>query len=190
MLRRVFTAASGLSLLMGIAAAMLWIRSYWYWDDLSFGRSPRCWISYHATNWNRQFRFVRIMDDCGPADVPRHVLWEAAPYPDGWRARPDNTAWDWGGTCLGFTAGQVTCKPPIGDVLTGRAFSGTSFVVGVPPWFASTIWLILPLCWSVGRYARRAPSGYCRACGYDLRASQDRCPECGMPIPTNRGTSA
>jgi len=58
----------------------------------------------------------------------------------------------------------------------------------VPFWAASLVSfvLILPVLARYGRNARgrrRQALGHCLRCGYDLRASKDRCPECGTPIP-------
>jgi|GEM_PF-1528790 len=58
---------------------------------------------------------------------------------------------------------------------------GTSMLVSVPIWL-----LMLPFmipCLMVMRLFRkrlRHIQGCCQKCGYDLRASPDRCPECGM----------
>jgi hypothetical protein len=50
-----------------------------------------------------------------------------------------------------------------------------------PCWFLFLLTAILPARWAAigASVAKRRASGLCPACGYDLRASPDRCPECG-----------
>lgn len=54
-------------------------------------------------------------------------------------------------------------------------FSG---VIAVPYWFPTALAGVLPLIWVIRRARRQPPAGFC-SCGYDLRATPSRCPECG-----------
>lgn len=51
----------------------------------------------------------------------------------------------------------------------------------LPLWQLFTASVLLPAAWlrRVIREARRPPKGLCPSCGYDLRATLERCPECG-----------
>jgi hypothetical protein len=57
-------------------------------------------------------------------------------------------------------------------------------VLVVPHWALVAASSPLPLAWVVRRWRTRARrrQGHCRGCGYDLRASPDRCPECGRAV--------
>lgn len=55
--------------------------------------------------------------------------------------------------------------------------------VVVPCWAVAVASAIQPMLWVRRRYKirQRRRSGLCVRCGYDLRATNDCCPECGAP---------
>ena len=54
-------------------------------------------------------------------------------------------------------------------------------VIILPYVLVTFVTILLPGLWLAGRYRRRRRerSGHCAVCGYDLRATPERCPECG-----------
>ena len=60
------------------------------------------------------------------------------------------------------------------------------FGVSAPVWPVPLVLALPPAVWLHRRAVRRASAraGLCLACGYDLRATPDRCPECGT-VPLN-----
>lgn len=66
--------------------------------------------------------------------------------------------------------------------------------VMVPLWIPLLVASLLPTAWladhviPVIRRKRRNRLRACERCGYDLRASRDRCPECGTPIPSQQAS--
>jgi hypothetical protein len=71
----------------------------------------------------------------------------------------------------------------------GSLYGDVSLFVAIPHWLLFLLTAPWPLWWLARRrkQATRRRRGLCTQCGYDLRASPDRCPECGIEIARGMG---
>ena len=61
-------------------------------------------------------------------------------------------------------------------------------ISGIATLIAGLFWAVW-IVRAVRRDLKRHRNGLCMKCGYDLRQSKDRCPECGEPIRQMRSKS-
>ena len=183
--RSVFNALAGASLLFCAVTLLVGVRSIWWFNELE-GRGPsrvhRGYYSIIVISSNLGHLSLLIMD---PLD----------------REATDSTTWKW-------TWGDW---PAARDV-SSRRFSwrdqwfklwiirnedvqpasgtppglreGGDLGLSLPYWSFSVVGGVLPAWWAMKR-ARRRPAlsdNRCLKCGYDLRGSPDRCPECGRVV--------
>ena len=184
MRRRFFTFAAGASAVLCVGIVVVWVRSYWVGDVVrvpySFKRSYYdsqlrswyVWVYYIASSRGRlQFTQLEQRPELGsrvtwfqPADEARLRRAHGRPLnrdPADWQvALDEERRW------LGFAWQQ------------NSASRGDCAVV-VPHWSVCLATAGLPLfaVFSRGRQRAGRRTGRCPACGYDLRATPDRCPE-------------
>ncbi len=195
-----FDGAAGASLVLCTVAIGLWVRSEFVHDSYGYtinlaGSPPTMWVQYRTglSTWQGEVWFVReAVGNNFDLEVYRKYWasrglhfdpvgvgrWAYGDLIGGGQNVPADTFIEW----LGFRAAHRQTPNNNGQWYRVQRYA-------VPFWAIVTMFAILP----VQRFAialRRAlirllwrsvriEPGHCRHCGYDLRATPDRCPECG-----------
>ena len=158
---------TALSLLLCVAVCALWVRSYFATEALGYGRivdgpAGRT-LSVHGAGSGRG-RFVLVLVQSLPSELtPEYTrpFYLRQPPHDLDQGRASPSLWN----RLGF----FLLEPP-------------EYGVIVPAWVLAVVTAALPAyrAAAFARARKRRRTGLCAACGYDLRATPGRCPECGL----------
>jgi hypothetical protein len=169
-LRQAFTLA--LSLIVCLLLFACWMRSYWVIDTLSWSTAT---TDHQFSSGGGRLIYADAQWPNGRAPfAARHNRTpRAAPA---WFENPTHSD---GFRLLGFEYSREIF--PYGTDLNTWFFVPAWRVIAIPWWAPFALASLHPLgrMLVASRRARRRRSGLCVDCGYDLRASRARCPECG-----------
>ena len=209
LLRYAFTGLSALSLALCVAAAVLWVRSRWACDLVrreavrvaddrvvesevaldSCGRGVGLTVSWAAVE---RAEWVKWFPWPGEPGAPsrRPVGWERIGSEDEvarWLAPVTNPLRRAGALPLGFAFGREEVIARLDEEswnVYAPQFRFTCWTLLVPYWALVVSTALLPLARTAAalrraQRRRRSRRNLCLCCGYDLRATPGRCPECG-----------
>jgi hypothetical protein len=182
--RILLNAATALSLVLFVATVVLWLRSYGGSDFIQ--RQTPGAVTEHSVS----HRTIGMQWTLGQIRLTRgeHTAYLPPAYVP--TAQPTAPWWSWGRLGEGHLGWQRAGGPSFWNRLGFCSYSfgsGASFYdaseegITVPAWLLPLAFFIPPLTWSrrAWRGRRRRRAGECLNCGYDLRATPERCPECG-----------
>lgn len=168
-----FSAILWISAAIFITSLLLWIASYF-------------WVI--QVNWSiRPFGIWRVATGTGTFHISLDTMVRHDSDGRVTRINPDTS--DWTASVVPPTDPRIRKSWRLENLFpTGFFFDSYTTRVGPPntttvsrlrfPYWAPAL-LALPGFLLVWRRLRRFGPGKCHSCGYDLRATPDRCPECG-----------
>ena len=181
MRRKLFTFLAALSLLLFLGVCGIWIRSYWRADVVFLRGSV---VSWEVRSDHGILGISRLEDLKASESGTRNVI-------AGVDVSSDVAS-------KGEDAAMSKLWVPAPELRRFGGFAQAHYGLGnypptqydtlvAPYWFCAAVTAILPATWVRAgmRSRRRNRAGLCRACGYDLCATPDRCPECGA-VPAAR----
>jgi len=175
MMRRLATALVTLSLLLCVATLVMWGRSLFVRDIVGFGRAGgNCHLAQSI------FGLVHILSTLD-GGCEGGVTWSSdrlaknALWNGGMSSYPPRIRWRFG------CAYETYPDYHLGLSATSPGFTTNHRLIVVPYAYPAALFAILPAIYLIRRWRtwRRGKGGLCTTCGYDLRASPKRCPECG-----------
>jgi hypothetical protein len=167
--RRLFNLVALLSALLFAWACWAWVRSYQPRHLALETSRGRLYLMF----WEGGSRPLAVEFWPGSTFAARaHELFREVINPS-----PQGQAREWLG--FGYAEGRTPSIPTIR-------------IVAIPMWFIAGLTGTVPVAWIVrgARQRRRARENRCVRCGYDLRASAGRCPECGTAVQVREPASA
>ena len=187
----IFAILSLISLLLCAAIITLWIRSYFGSDYISRSTlidSQPHMVVHHSYTIILTRGSIRLASEDSTyyshrATMPIHPLARPANWTYGrlgvghihWEELPVRTFWN----RLGFHT--------FNSGLETSFSSSREEGIAVPTWLPTALFAIPPLLWArpLLKSRRRHRAGLCPHCGYDIRATPQRCPECGRVTLAN-----
>jgi hypothetical protein len=175
LIRILFNVATALSLLLCVASAGLWARARWRDDIVEYEQRSGAW-SVTVVGSGGGLIVYRLAKGSEPQTIqlftsPGLRFESKQPDPDYW-----TLPWT---RAEGFAGFRYE---------SGTFFRHPVWLVRIPLWFLRLLTVPLPARaawrWFRPRRWARDPNS-CAACGYDLRATPDKCPECGQ-VPAGR----
>jgi hypothetical protein len=200
--RKLFTLLAGVSALLLIATMTLGVRGYFCEDGIYYQRTTYRTVAYKVDPDDDLDRSRNVVDLLLLMSSRGRVLLMAS----WWRIpTTDSVGYSKGGphyhsappfelhvhdNRLGETAGRFGFGLEMRSWNRAPNEDNESINILLPAWFLALLFAILPAIlpalWLRRRriVRKRNRLGLCPTCGYDLRATPDRCPECGTVPPS------
>ncbi len=187
MKRFLFNVLAATAFLLFLIFAFLWIRSELIGDSIVWennfpGHCDRHDIASSRGEFLAQFQWTAFI---GP-EAKQNIFRPSAG--NRWSIFPPQRMQPLLRTSVSSRLGLIARHSYSSTQLSSRPLIQTHryLLIVFPYWFAALLTALLPTRWFI-RWRRRLkyPPGTCQRCGYDLRASPHRCPECGIPAPDN-----